>query len=161
MLSNCLSFHARSTISCLLLYLLHPRGTPSSRSGRHEQCNSSDTPDPSQSLPPGIDLSPMNNTSTPPEHLVDAVHNLKPFLPSGCELLGQGDLKIAGSRPIGAGGFADVWVGEMNDGMTVAIKSHRYYSSSSCLHVYSVRTGHYRKVFRSPDVTDRGCTGKR
>ena len=99
---------------------------------------------PDQSLPPEIDLSPMNNPGTQPENLIDAVRNLQPFLPSGCELLGQGDLKITCSYPIDAGGFADVWLGEMNDGMTVAIKSHRYYSSSSCLSVYLVSTEHYQ-----------------
>jgi hypothetical protein len=45
------------------------------------------------------DLSRMNDSS-----IVDAVRNLEPFLPSGCEMMGQGDLKIVGSRPIGAGG---------------------------------------------------------
>ena len=97
-----------------------------------------DTLDHSLSLPPEIDLSPMNNPGTPPEHLVDAVRNLGPFLPAGCELLGQGDLKIIGSCPIDAGGFADIWVGERDDGTKVAIKSYRYYSSSSCLPIYLV-----------------------
>jgi len=148
MAPNCLSFRARSTVSRLLLYPrppFDPRGTSPSRGGRHEQCGFScvaDTPD--QSLPPEIDLSPMNNPGTPPEKLIDAVRSLKLFLPSKCELLGQGDLKITGSYPIDAGGFADVWVGQMNDGTTVAIKSHRYYASSSCLPVYLVSTEHYQ-----------------
>jgi len=80
----------------------------------------------------------MANPSTPPEHLVDAVRDLKPILPIGCELLGQGDLKIMGSHPIDAGGIADVWAGKMNDGTTVAIKSHRCYSASSRLPIYLV-----------------------
>ena len=148
MVPNCLPFYARSTVSRFPLYPrspFHPRGTPPSRGGQHERCGFScvaDTPD--QSLLPEIDLSPMNNPGTSPENLIDAVRNLKPFLPSGYELLEQGDLKITGSYPIDAGGFADAWVGEMNDGTTVVIKSHRYYSSSSCLPVYLVSTEQYQ-----------------
>jgi len=80
----------------------------------------------------------MTDPSTPPEHLIDAVRNLKPFLPIGYGMLGQGDLKILGSYPVDASGFADVWIGELNDGTAVAIKSLRYYSSSSRLPVYLV-----------------------
>ena len=90
------------------------------------------------SLPSDVDLSFMTNPGTPPDHLVDTVHNFGPFLPIECELLGHGDLKIVGLRPIDAGGFADVWIGERCDGTKVAIKSHRHYSSSSCLLVYLV-----------------------
>ena len=92
-----------------------------------------------ESLPPCIDLSTIANPTAQPEDLVDAVHDLKPFLSAGCEFLGQGDLKIVGTCPIDAGGFADVWMGERNDGTVVAIKSHRHHSSSSCLPIYSVR----------------------
>lgn len=95
-----------------------------------------------------------------PEHLVGAVHNLKPFLPSGCEILGHGDLKITGSRPVDAGGFADIWVGERDDGTKVAIKSHRCYSSSSCSPIYSVSVERYRNEFCLFKVTGRGCTTK-
>jgi len=90
------------------------------------------------SLPQEIDFSTMANPSALPEDLVDAVCDLKPFLPMGCELLGQGDLTIVGTHPIDAGGFADVWVGKRNDGTVVAIKSHRQNSSSSRLPIYSV-----------------------
>lgn len=89
-----------------------------------------------QALQLGIDSSLTSNPSTPPEHRI--IQHLKPFLPVECELLGQGDVKIVGSFPIDAGGFADVWVGERNDGTVVAIKSHRYYSSSSWLPMYFV-----------------------
>ena len=87
-----------------------------------------------------IDPSPIVNPvgGALPEHLIDVVHNLKPLLPVGCELLGLGELKTVGSRPIDAGGFADVWIGERNDGTMVAIKSYRYHSSSSCLPGFSV-----------------------
>jgi len=138
--SKNLPLYARDTFSRLLLYIrlsFHSRQTSPSRSTQREWCSvpscAVDTPDQSQSLPPEIDLSPFTDPGTPPEHLVDAVRRLEPSLPIGCELLGHGDLKIVGSHPIDAGRFADVWVGEMNDGTTVAIKSLRYYSSSSCL----------------------------
>ena len=84
----------------------------------------------------------MTNPSTPVEQLVDAVQNLKQFLPDGCELFGQGDLKIIGPYPAGAGGSADIWLAEMSDGIRVAIKSYRYYSSSSRLSVYLVSGEH-------------------
>lgn len=148
MLSDYLPFHTR--IPCLFLYLrllLHPHETSSSRGARHEWCGlpcATDLPDQPQSLPPEIDLSLMKNPSTPLEHPVEAVRSLKPFLPGGCEVLGQGDLKITGSFPIDAGGFADMWVGKMKDGTTVAIKSHRSYSSTSCLPVYVVSVSGYQ-----------------
>jgi len=85
-----------------------------------------------------IDPSPMADSSTPPEHLVDAIRRLGPFLPIGCEVFGLGDLEVVGSHPIDAGGFADVWAGERNDGTVVAIKSPRCHSLSSCLPAYSV-----------------------
>jgi len=157
---------SRGIISHLLprlRLLFHPHGTPPSRGPRHEWCNlsrSADILDQSQSLPQEIELSPMSDPGTPPERIVDVVRNLKPFLPSDCELLGQEDLDIIGSCPIDAGGFADVWVAVMKDGTKVAIKSHRYYSSSSCLPIYLVSNEHYRNAFRSLNVTDRGCTRK-
>lgn len=112
-----------------------------------------------QWLPPDIDLSFMNNPGTSPEHFVDAVRRLKPSLPIGCELLGQGDLRILGSYPIDAGGFADVWLGEKSDGTLVAVKSHRYYSSSSCLPIYSV-SSEYCCVLCLLKGPNRGCTRK-
>ncbi|KAF9646932.1 kinase-like protein [Thelephora ganbajun] len=117
--SEHLLFNARDTLSRLLL----------------ASCDV-DAPDKPQSLPSEIVLSPMYNPGTPPEYLVDAVWHLKPFLPVGCGLLGQRDLKIVGSCPVDAGGFSDLWVGERNDGTVVAVKSYRYYSSSSCLPIY-------------------------
>ena len=159
--------HTRDIFPRLLIYLrllFHLQGTPPSRDAQHDRCGISsrvvDPLDHSLSLPSEIDLSSLNNPGTPPEHLVDAVQNLGPFLPIGCELLGQGDLKIVGSSPVDAGGFADVWVGEMDDGTKVAIKSYRYYSSSSCLPTYLVSVERHRNVFLLK-VTCRGCSRKR
>ena len=131
-----------SRILAHLHLLFHPHETSSSRGVQRDWRDTPPCPtgpqDQSQSLPPEIDLSPMTDPSTPPEHLIDAVRNLKPFLPIGYGMLGQGDLKILGSYPVDASGFADVWIGELNDGTAVAIKSLRYYSSSSRLPVYLV-----------------------
>jgi len=105
-----------------------------------------------ESLPQDIDLSTVANPTALPEDLVDAVRNLKPYLPIGCELLGQDDLNVVGAHPIDAGGFADVWVGKRNDGTVVAIKSHRHRYSSSCLPIYSVRlvlAGHCNSLTES------------
>lgn len=161
--SKCL--RARDAFLRLLypLLLFRPQGNPPPGATHHGWCRIPspvvDALDHPFSLPPGIDLSPMDNPGTP-EHLVGAVHNLKPFLPSGCEIMGQGDLKIIGSCPIDAGGFADIWIGERDDGTKVAIKSQRYYSSSSCLCIYSVSVERYRNVFCLFKVIGRGYTRK-
>jgi len=161
-----LPFHAGETVSPLLRLLRpsHSHGSLSSRGERREWCGLPsyivDTPDQSWSLPLEIDLSLVNSPGTQPEHLVDAVRSLRPFLPVGCELLGQEDLKLVGSHPIDAGGFADVWVGEKNNGATVAIKSLRHYSSSSCVPIYLVSGERYCNAFSSLKVFGRGCTRK-
>ena len=147
--------------------LLHPHKVPPPRNARHSEGSEihsslAETPDQSEPLPLEIGLSPLACPSALPEHLVDAVRRLKPFLPIRCEVLGQGDVKIIGSHPIDAGGFADVWRGERNDGTTVAIKSLRHYSSSSCLPVYSVSDQYpLTRVLCSLKVSGRGCTMKR
>ena len=46
-----------------------------------------------------------------------------------CLWLGQEDLKVVGTHPIDAGGFADVWIGEL-DNRKVAIKSYRCSASA-------------------------------
>jgi len=165
--SKHLPLHAKATFSRILVYLrllFHPHGTSYPRGAQHDWCDVStcaaDTPDQSQSFPPEIDLPFVNNPDTPPERLVDAIQNLKPFLPTGCELLGQGDLKIISSHPIDAGGFADVWVGERHDGTKVAIKSYRCHSSSTCLPIYLVSNECYRNVLCSLNYIGRGCTRK-
>ena len=165
-LSKHLPFRTGDAVPRLLLYLrmlFRPKGTPS-RGTRHDQypmpSRAVNASDHSPSLPPEINLSPTNNSSTSSEHFVDAVHSLRSFLPDECEMLGQGDLKIFSSCPINAGGFTDVWVGERDDGTKVAIKSYRYYSSSSCLPIYLVSVKCYRNVFCLLNITRRGCSRK-
>ena len=114
----------------------------SQRAGSEEaalECSAS-TPTLPESPLPGVDLRSLTNPSAPPEHLVNFVRCLEPFLPRGCELFGHDDLKVVGPHPIGGGGFSEAWVCERRDGMVVVIKSYRYYSSSSRLPVFLVRT---------------------
>ena len=131
-----------------LRILVPPQGTSPSGGVQDERSDMisrvASTPDLSLSLPPEVDLSSMTNSDTPLERLVAAVWNLRPSLPIDCELFGEGNPNVVGPYPIGAGGFADVWMGKMNDGTTVAIKSYRYYSSSSCLLIYMVSVERYR-----------------
>jgi len=170
MSSKTLPLRTRATVFHLIprvRLLFYPHGISPSRgrqrawSDLRSSVRNVDAPENSLSLPPQIDLSQMINPGTPPEHIVDAVRSLKPFLPIGYEVLGQGDLTITGSCPINAGGFANVWAGKMKDGTVVAVKSHRHYSSSSCLPVYLVSSKCYRGASRSLNITDRGYIRKR
>jgi hypothetical protein len=69
--------------------------------------------------------------------LVNMAGRLRPSLPDDCLWLNQKDLKIIGECPIDAGGFADVWVGEMGD-RKVAIKSYRCNASADCAQIHGV-----------------------
>ena len=162
-----LPFHFGEAFPRLLLHLrlfFHPRRIPPLTGAHHERCDlpsrEVDVLDHPLLFPSEVDLSSMTNPGTPPEYLVDAVHSLGPFLPIECELLGQEDLKIVGPHPIDAGGFADVWIGERCDGTKVAIKSHRHYSSSSCLSVCLVSVNCSPNEPCSLNLPCRGCTRK-
>jgi len=65
--------------------------------------------------------------STPhdPGTLADSAGRLCPFLPPRYRWLGGGDVTVVGKRPLYAGGFANVWVGETAGNRKVAVKSHR------------------------------------
>ena len=75
----------------------------------------------------GIDHSSTTDLGT----LVNLDGLLRQSLPSGCMLFGEEDLEFVGPHPIDAGGFADVWMGEMG-GRRVAVKSYRCYLSGNC-----------------------------
>ena len=85
----------------------------------------------SESSPLGIDYSSAMGTDT----LVSMAVQLRPSLPANCAWMGQGDLKVVGTHPIDAGGFADVWVGEMVD-RKIAIKSYRCNASADYAQIY-------------------------
>ena len=69
--------------------------------------------------------------------LVKLAGRLQPFLPPSFRWLGQEDVKVIGTRPIDAGGFADIWVGEV-DNRKVAVKSYRCYASADYVPTYKV-----------------------
>jgi len=71
------------------------------------------------------------------ETLVDLAGRLRSSLPPGYQWFGQDSLKVVGTRPIDAGGFADVWVGGVGD-RTVAVKSYRCYTSADYIQTYNV-----------------------
>ena len=69
--------------------------------------------------------------------LINLAGRLRPFLLSSSRWFGQEDLKVVGTFPIGAGGFADVWDGKVGD-RRVAVKSYRSYTSADCMLTYKV-----------------------
>ena len=161
-----LCFYTRETFSRLLMYLpptSPPRETPS-KIAQYERsgvvsCHLG-VADQLQSLPPGIDSSAMINIGTRPECLVENVQRFRPFLPDRCGFFGPENLKIVGSYPFDAGGFADLWMGERNDGAIVAIKSLRCYSSLSCLPAYVVSDERSHNPFPLINIISRSCTRK-
>jgi hypothetical protein len=60
---------------------------------------------------------------------MDMAAQLRHSLPAECVWVDQEDLIVVGTLPIDAGGFADIWVGEMGD-QKVAIKSYRCHASA-------------------------------
>jgi hypothetical protein len=87
--------------------------------------------DQSESSPPEIDYSSVISTGT----LISMAVQLRPSLPADCPWMGQEDLKVVGTHPIDAGGFADVWVGEMGH-RKIAIKSYRCNASADYAQIY-------------------------
>lgn len=86
------------------------------------------------------ELSPLetdHSLTTDPSTLVNLAGLSRPFLPPGYRWFEEGDLKVIGTRPIDAGGFANVWVGETG-GRKVAIKSYRCYASAEYMPTYKV-----------------------
>ena len=91
--------------------------------------------------------------------LVHLAGRLRPSLPPGCRWLGQEDVRVTGTRPIDAGGFANVWVGEMDD-LKVAVKSYRCYASTDHMPTYSVSYPQPSCILRSPTTSHRGFAVK-
>ena len=94
--------------------------------------------------PPGIDRSLTTDLGT----LINLAGQLQQSLPPNYRWLGQGDLRVVGIRPIDAGGFADVWVGEMGN-RKVAVKSYRCYASADHTATYNVSYPHRSCVSHS------------
>ena len=87
----------------------------------------------SESFPLNIDHSLTIDLGT----LVDLAGRLRPSLPPSCRWLRQEDLEVVGTRPVSAGGLADIWIGEIGN-RKVAVKSYRCYASTSCMSTYKV-----------------------
>jgi len=90
--------------------------------------------DKSESLTLEVDHSP---SPTDPGTLVNLAGRLRLSLPPSYRWFGPDDLKVIGAGPFDAGGFADLWVGEMDD-RKVAVKSYRCYRSANCTPTYNV-----------------------
>ena len=86
-----------------------------------------------ESPPPDIDCPPTMGRNV----LIDLAGRLRLSLPPSSRWFGPGDLRVIVTRLVDAGGFADLWVGEMV-GRKVAIKSYRCYLSGSCMPIYKV-----------------------
>jgi len=70
--------------------------------------------------------------------LVNLDDRLRQLLPESSYVwFGEGGLELVGTRPVDAGGFADVWVGKMG-GRRVAVKSYRCSLSGNCALTYKV-----------------------
>lgn len=124
-------FYPKALFSRLPTYLRRLSHPDTSLEGVGSPLPTTDVPDQFGSSPPGIDPGALC------EHIVDLVHHLQSLLPSDCKWLEEGAIEVVGERPVDAGGFADVWVGMMEN-RKVAIKSYRCYSSSDYLPTYVV-----------------------
>lgn len=82
-------------------------------------------------------MSRLFSLTTACDEHVSLAGRLRPFLPTNYLWLGQEDLTVVGARSIGAGAFADVWLGELGD-RRVAVKSYRRWASADCAPIYEV-----------------------
>ena len=98
-----------------------------------------------ESFPPEIGHPPETDSST----FIDLAGGLRLSVPPSCRWVGPEDLRVVGACPVDAGGFADIWVGEMND-RKVAVKSYRCYSSASCTPIHKVCRSQPFYALRSP-----------
>lgn len=85
-----------------------------------------------ESSQPEIDNSLATDLGT----LVNMADQLRRSLPADCLWLGRKDLKVIGTHPVDAGGFADVWAGEMTN-RKIVIKSYRCHASTDDAQTYS------------------------
>jgi len=97
--------------------------------------------------------------ATEVDALVDPISRLQPSLSPIYRRLGQGDLGVVGTRPIDAGGFADVWIGDMDD-RRVAVKSYRCYGSADYPSIYKASYPSPLCVHAHQRPTDRGFAMK-
>ena len=94
-----------------------------------------DQPEPS----PPVEIA--HSLTTDLSTLVNLAGRVRPPPGSRYRWLVQKDVKIVGTHPVDAGGFADIWVGEIDD-RKVAVKSYRCYATADHLPTYNVRSSH-------------------
>ena len=82
-------------------------------------------------------MSACHSPTTDLGTLVDLASELQSSLLPSYRLLAQEDLEVVETRPIDAGGFADVWVSKVGD-RKVALKSYRCHSSADYMPTYKV-----------------------
>ena len=100
----------------------------------------------SSSPPP----SPSVDEGSGPRH-ADDIQQAQPPLPSSCNKLQPGDVKILGNLPSRAGAFADVWDGDLA-GDPVVVKSYRTYFTTDSTQARMVRHCWYIQPLRFVDL---------
>ncbi|KAF9777644.1 kinase-like domain-containing protein [Thelephora terrestris] len=91
------------------------------------QCFSSsgnDVSSPSLASPPR----PVVDNDIPYERYSDAVEQLRPLFPPNCISFGADEVEVVGDIPLGAGGYANIWVATLC-GRSVIRKSYRRYEN--------------------------------
>lgn len=72
------------------------------------------------------------------QHYSQLAQVLRLFMPSICHFFNPEVVKPIGTRPVAAGGFADIWEA-IYDGRKVVLKSYRCYTSCDVAWVVEVR----------------------
>lgn len=80
------------------------------------------------------------------------------LIPSSCTSFEGEELKVIGSTPIGAGGYADIWEAT-HGGRAVVLKSYRLYETDDIGHTARVRD-ECLISHRVAHICDRGTIGK-
>ena len=85
-------------------------------------------PPPPPVFPPMVHNPPFPDDDILCQYHLGLAQKLRPSSSSIPHLLAKDDVRIVGERPVGAGGFADIWKGSL-DARQVAVKSYRRYLS--------------------------------
>lgn len=85
-------------------------------------------PPPPPALPPAVHNPPLPDDDILSQCYFGPAQKLRPTSSSIPHMLTRDDVQMVGERPVGAGGFADIWRGTL-DTRQVAVKSYRRYLS--------------------------------
>ena len=75
------------------------------------------------------------------QHYAQMAQALRSFMPSTCRSIDPEEVKPIGSRPVAAGGFAEIWEAT-HDGRKVALKAYRCYMTFGVARVIEVHCDH-------------------